>query len=79
MLGKAAELYLVDDDNTTTQLNDAALAGNLQTTLNTTTIEFVSEDFTGKETSITFDETDGVVTVNAKKIDDSSVVLYPRP
>lgn len=79
MLGKAAELYLVNDDNTITELNTAASGGSLQTTLNTTKIDFVSEDYDGKETSITFAETGGTVTVSATDKDAAVNILYPRP
>lgn len=82
MLGKAAELYLVNDDNTTTDLDNAANGGTLENTLKTTEIKFVSKNFIGKENTITFDESDsGAVTVSAVPIGEgaTAVPLYPRP
>lgn len=65
MLGKAAELYLANDDNTITKLNTEAAKGAsaLATELNTTTIEFKSGAFDGQEDTINFSETNGVVSV----------------
>lgn len=82
MLGKAAELYLVDDDNTVETLNTdaAAAASTLQATLKTTNIKFVSNDFVGKETTIEFSEgTSGEVIVKAQKgAEVTKTQLYPR-
>lgn len=82
MLGKAAELYLVKENGSTISidaLNTASLGGTLQTTLNTTKIDFVSEDYDGKETSITFAKSGGTVTVSATDKDAAINILYPKP
>lgn len=80
MLGKAAELYLVDDNHTTKQLDDATTAGGIQVLLKTTTIKFVSKNFVGKEGDITFAEgTDGVVTVSTTpNTGYTGGTLYPK-
>ena len=81
MLGKAAELYLVDDDNSTTELNAAATVADLQLLLKTTDIKFVSKDFEGNEGTIDFTEgTSGEVIVKAQKGDVTTDIeqLYPR-
>jgi type IV pilus assembly protein PilA len=81
MLGKAAELYLVKEGNTTADLDAAALGGTLDEKLKTTEIKFVSENYIGQEDSITFDEsTGGTITVSAVPIGEgaTAVPLYPR-
>ena len=81
MLGKAAELYLVDDDNSVDTLNGAATVADLQGELKTTTIEFVSKDFKGHENTLDFTEgTNGEVIVEAQQGDVVELVqMYPRP
>nr|WP_300094691.1 type II secretion system protein [Sedimentibacter sp.] len=80
MLGKAAELYLVDDDNLITALNDAATVEALQGLLKTTKIDFVSKDFHGNEGTIEFTEgTNGEVIVEATNVTTTAVEqMYPR-
>jgi type IV pilus assembly protein PilA len=82
MLGKAAELYLVKEDGSTVSvdaLNTAALGGTLEEKLKTTEIKFVSENYIGQESSITFDEsTGGTITVSATGKDAAVKILYPR-
>lgn len=80
MLGKAAELYLVKDGNTTTTLEAEANASTLEDTLKTTEIKFVSKNYIGQESTITFDESDsGAVSVSATDKDAVVNILYPRP
>ncbi len=78
MLSKAAELYLADDSHKDTDL-DGKTAVELQGLLKTTAIKFTSKDFIGKEGTLDFTEgADGLITVTAKKIDDTVATLYPR-
>lgn len=78
MLGKAAELYLVDDDNTTDTLN--ADGADLETILKTTNVEFVSKEFIGKEGTINFtEEGSGAVKVEAENVSSVLTQLYPKP
>jgi prepilin-type N-terminal cleavage/methylation domain-containing protein len=81
MLGKAAELYLVKDGNTTADLDAAAIDGSLQTTLKTTKIDFVSKDFDGNEGKIDFEEViNGEVIVSAPIGAVATLTqMYPRP
>lgn len=80
MLGKAAELYLVNDDNTTTTLNEAATVEALQGMLKTTKIDFVSKDFNGNEGTIEFTEgLNGEVIVEATNATTTAVEqMYPK-
>lgn len=81
MLGKAAELYLVDDDNTVDTLNGAATVAELQGFLQTTTIDFVSKDFDGHESTIEFTEgINGEIIVEAQQGEVVALVqMYPKP
>lgn len=80
MLGKAAELYLVNDGHTTTTLNEAATVEALQGMLKTTKIDFVSKDFDGKEGLIDFEEgTNGEVIVSAPLGEAATLTqMYPK-
>ncbi len=80
MLGKAAELYLVNDENTTEELDAAASAVVLQDLLKTTKIDFVSKDFDGNEGLIDFEEgTNGEVIVSAPIGAATEVTqMYPK-
>lgn len=81
MLGKAAELYLVDEDNLIAVLNDAASVDVLQGLLKTTKIDFVSKDFENHEGTLDFSEGEnGEVIVKAQQGTDVALVqMYPRP
>ena len=80
MLAKAAELYLVNDDNNVDNLNNITDVETLQDELNTTDIKFVSKNLIGNEDTIRFSEDDAVISVSATNNDDTAtVVLYPRP
>lgn len=80
MLGKAAELYLVNDGNTTTDLDNADSAVVLQGLLKTTKIDFVSKDFDGKEGLIDFEEgTNGEVIVSVPLGEAATLTqIYPK-
>ncbi|MDF2950376.1 MAG: Tfp pilus assembly protein PilE-like protein [Sedimentibacter sp.] len=80
MLGKAAELYLVEDSNLISALNDATSVEILQGLLKTTKIDFVSKDFNGNEGTIEFTEgTNGEVIVEATNVTTTAVdQMYPR-
>jgi type IV pilus assembly protein PilA len=80
MLGKAAELYLVKDGKTTTELDDATVE-TLQGLLKTTKIDFVSKDFNGNEGKIDFEEgINGEVIVSAPIGTATELTqMYPRP
>lgn len=83
MIGKAAELFLVDDTKIDGDIDTAAgtSADALQALLKTTAIKFNSKNFVGKETSLTFAEGDnGVVTVSiTPNTGYDGGVLYPAP
>lgn len=83
MLGKAAELYLVNADGTTVSvgvLNAVTTAEELQGLLKTTKIDFVSESFDGNEGKIDFEEgTNGEVIVSAPIGAATELTkMYPR-
>lgn len=80
MLGKAAELYFVDDKKDITTLNSAAAGLTLQSELKTSEIKFVSKKFEGKEGTIFFtkDDISGAIKVEAKDSVDVLTQLYPK-